>query len=192
MNEVSQNSKKQRQKRKKLPLFVVLLLAGTGFFLARGVAAGPQNTITLNGATQMMGGDEIAGNACDSSMTITRTPVLASAPIGPGVNFMIQRVTISGVNQNAPAIASSSINIEGCGNQVLQMAIYNGSLTGASKLQQASWTIPSAAITNGSFYFDFQTCNNGNPNYADVCLNPFDAEQLTDTKYAVHTYRTPY
>jgi hypothetical protein len=125
-------------------------------------------------------------------MTITRTPVLASAPIGMGVNFMIQRVTISGVNQYAPAIATSSIGVEGCGNQVLQMAIYNGSLTGASKLQQASWTIPSAAITNGSFYFDFQTCNNGNPLYADVCLNSFDAEQLTDTKYAVHTYRTPY
>jgi len=192
MNEVSQKAKQQKHKRKKLPLFVVLLLAGTGFFLARGVAAGPQNSIVLNGANKMMGGEDIAGNACDASMTITRTPVLASAPIGPGVNFMIQRVTISGVNQYAPAIATSSIGVEGCGNQVLQMAIYNGSLTGASKLQQASWTIPSAAITNGSFYFDFQTCNNGNPNYADVCLNPFDAEQLTDTKYAVHTYRTPY
>ena len=192
MNEVSQNSKKQRQKRKKLPLFVVLLLAGTGFFLARGVAAGPQNSITLNGATQMMGGDEVAGNACDASMTITRTPVFTSATSSTGANFMIQRVTISGINQYAPAIATSSIGVEGCGNQVLQMAIYNGSLTGASKLQQASWTIPSAAITNGSFYFDFETCSSGNAYYADVCLIQFNAEQITNTKYAVHTYRTPY
>ena len=168
------------------------MLAATGFFLARGVAAGPQNDITLNGATAMMGGDEIAANACDTTMTITRTPVLASAPIGPGVNFMIQRVTISGVNQYAPAVATSSIGVEGCGNQVLNMAIFNGSLTGASKLQQASWTIPSAAITNGSFYFDFETCSSGNRNYADVCLIPFDAEQITNTKYAVRTYRTPY
>jgi hypothetical protein len=192
VNQVTETTNEQKRKRKRAPLFVVLLLAGTGFFLARGVAAGPQNTITLNGATQMMGGDEIAGNACDASMTITRTPVLASAAIGPGVNFMITRVSISGVNQNAPSATAANAGVEGCGNQILQMAIYNGSLTGASKLQQASWTIPSAAITNGTFYFDIEQCSNGNAYYADVCLNSFDAAQITDTKYAVHTYRTPY
>ena len=41
MNQVPENSNQQKNKRKKLPFFVVLLLAGTGFFLARGVAAGP-------------------------------------------------------------------------------------------------------------------------------------------------------
>lgn len=192
MKQPTDTTNEQKRKRKGAPLFVVLLLAGTGFFLARGVAAGPQNTITLNGATAMMGGDEIAGNACDSSMTITRTPVLASAPLGPGLNYMIQRVTISGVNQNAPAVTSSNAGVEGCGNQILQMAIYNGSLTGASKLQQASWTIPSSSTTNGSFYFDIEQCSTGSPYFADVCLNSFDAEQITNTKYAVHTYRTPY
>ena len=46
MNQVSENPKKLKHKRKKLPLFVVLLLAGAGFFLARGVTAGAENTIT--------------------------------------------------------------------------------------------------------------------------------------------------
>jgi hypothetical protein len=187
MNDVSQKTKQQKHKRKKLPLFVVLLLAGTGFFLARGVAAGPQNSIILNGANKMMGGEDIAVTACDSNMTITRTPTLYS---GSETSFqhryMIQRVTISGVNQYAPAIATSSIGVEGCGNQVLNMAIYNGTGT----LQQASWTIPSAAITNGSFYFDWD--NSGSLPYADIRLTQFDAEQVTNTKYAVRTYRTPY
>ena len=187
MNRVPENKNEQKRKRKKLPLFVVLLLAGTGFFLARGVAAGSQNTITLNGANKMMGGDDIAGNACDASMTISRTPVLVST--GSDYKYKIQRVTISGVNQYAPAIATSSIGVEGCGNQVLQMAIYNGSGT----LQQASWTIPSAAITNGSFYFDYvSNLGNAGVYYADVTLIPFESEQITNTKYAVHTYRTPY
>ena len=191
MNQSQENTQTQKRKRKKLPLFVVLLLAGTGFFLARGVAAGPQNQITLNGATSMTGGDEVAGNACDASMTITRTPVLASAPIGMGVNYMIQRITVSGVNQYAPAVTSSNSGVEGCGNQILEMAVYNGSLSGASKLQQTSWSIPSAAITNGSFYFDYEVCS-GTSGFANTCLISFDAEQVTNTKYAVHTYRTPY
>lgn len=189
MNDVSQKTKQQKHKRKKLPLFVVLLLAGTGFFLARGVAAGPQNSIILNGANKMMGGEDIAANACDTTMTITRTPVWHDGTD----KFRIERVTISGVNQYAPAIATSSIGVEGCGNQVLSMAIYNGSLTGASQLQQASWTIPSAAITNGSFYFDYDVNKAaGGSYYADVLLLPFAPDQDINTKYAVRTYRTPY
>jgi len=190
MNEVSQKPKQQKHKRKKLPLFVVLLLAGTGFFLARGVAAGPQNSIVLNGANKMMGGEDIAANACDTTMTITRTPVLWSgAATSNQQRYMIQRVTISGVNQYAPAIATSSIGVEGCGNQVLNMAIFNGSGT----LQQASWTIPSVAITNGSFYFDWDTNrSSGGAYYADVTLNQFESLQDVNTKYAVRTYRTPY
>ena len=165
------------------------MLAATGFFLARGVAAGPANDITLNGATAMMGGDEIAANACDTTMTITRTPVF-----NLGTNkFRIERVTISGVNQYAPAVATSTIGVEGCGNQVLNMAIYNGSLAGASQLQQASWTIPSVAITNGSFYFDYdRNMAAGGSYYADVLLLPFAPDQDINTKYAVRTYRTPY
>jgi len=187
MNEVSQKPKQQKHKRKKLPLFVVLLLAGTGFFLARGVAAGPQNSILLNGANKMMGGEDVAVTACDSNMTITRTPSLYSGSATSNqYRYMILRVTISGVNQYAPAIATSSIGVEGCGNQVLNMAIYNGSGT----LQQASWTIPSSAITNGSFHFDYDIM--GSLPYADVRLTPFDAAQDVNTQYAVRTYRTPY
>lgn len=185
MNQVPENSKQQKPKRKKLPLFVVLLLAGSGFFLARGVTAGPANDITLNGATKMMGGDEIAVNACDSSISLTRTPVFVSG----GTNkFRIQRVTLAGINQYAPAVATSSIGVQGCGNQVLNLAIFNGSGT----LQQASWTIPSAAITDGSFIFDYQLNNSTSPYYADVTLTPFDPEQTTNTKYSVRTYRLPY
>jgi hypothetical protein len=135
----------------------------------------------------MMGGEDIAVTACDSNMTITRTPTLYSGSATSNqYRYMIQRVTISGVNQYAPAIATSSIGVEGCGNQVLNMAIYNGSGT----LQQASWTIPSAAITNGSFYFDWDMA--GSLPYANITLTQFDAEQVTNTKYAVRTYRTPY
>ena len=185
MNQLAEIPKQQKHKRKKLPFFVVLLLAASGFFLARGVVAGTQNTITLNGATKMMGGEEIAVNACDSSITLTRTPVFVSG----GTNkFQIQRVTLADINQFAPAIATSSIGVQGCGNQVLSLAIYSGSGT----LQQASWTIPSAAITNGAFYFDYQTNNSTSPYYADVTLTPFDPAQTTNTKYAVRTYRTPY
>jgi hypothetical protein len=189
VNQSPENTKEQKHKRKKLPLFVVLMLAATGFFLARGVAAGTANDITLNGATAMMGGDEIAANACDTTMTITRTPVFYT-----GTNkFRIERVTISGVNQYAPAVATSTIGVEGCGNQVLNMAIYNGSLAGASQLQQASWTIPSVAITNGSFYFDYDVNKAvGGSYYADVLLLPFAPDQDINTKYAVRTYRTPY
>ena len=185
MNQLAEIPKQQKHKRKKLPFFVVLLLAASGFFLARGVVAGPESTITLNGATRMMGGEEIAVNACDSSITLTRsTPVF-----GGGTNkFQIQRVTLADINQFAPAIATSSIGVQGCGNQVLSLAIYSGSGT----LQQASWTIPSAAITNGAFYFDYQTNNSTSPYYADVTLTPFDPAQTTNTKYAVRTYRTPY
>jgi len=190
MNEVSQKPKQQKHKRKKLPLFVVLLLAGTGFFLARGVAAGPQNSILLNGANKMMGGEDVAVTACDSNMTITRTPTLWSgAATSNQHRYMIQRVTISGVNQYAPAIATSSIGVEGCGNQVLNMAIFNGSGT----LQQASWTIPSVAITNGSFYFDWEmNRSSSGAYYADVTLNQFESLQDVNTKYAVRTYRNPY
>ena len=190
MNDVSQKTKQQKHKRKKLPLFVVLLLAGTGFFLARGVAAGPQNSILLNGANKMMGGEDVAVTACDSNMTITRTPTLYSGSATSNqYRYMIQRVTISGVNQYAPAIATSSIGVEGCGNQVLNMAIFNGSGT----LQQASWTIPSAAISNGSFYFDWEMNRSSNgAYYADVTLNQFESLQDVNTKYAVRTYRTPY
>ena len=185
MNQLAEIPKQQKHKRKKLPFFVVLLLAASGFFLARGVVAGTQNTITLNGATKMMGGEEIAVNACDSSITLTRTPVF----VGGSTNkYQIQRVTLADINQNAPAIATSTIGVQGCGNQVLSLAIYNGSGT----LQQASWTVPSAAITNGAFYFDYQTNNSTSPYYADVTLTPFDPAQTTNTKYAVRTYRTPY
>ena len=191
MNDVSQKTKQQKHKRKKLPLFVVLLLAGTGFFLARGVAAGPQNSIILNGANKIMGGEDVAVTACDSNMTITRTPTLWSgAATSNQHRYMIQRVTISGVNQYAPTVDTSTIGVEGCGNQVLNMAIYNGSLAGASQLQQASWTIPSAAITNGSFYFDWDMA--GSLPYANITLTQFDAAQDINTKYAVRTYRTPY
>jgi hypothetical protein len=185
MNQVSENPKKLKHKRKKLPLFVVLLLAVAGFFLARGVTAGAENTITLNGATQMMGGEEIAVNACDSSISLTRTPVFVSG----GTNkFRIQRVTLADINQYAPAVATSSIGVQGCGNQVLSLAIYSG----AGTLQQASWTIPSAAVTNGSFFFDYELNNSTSPYYADVTLTPFDPEQTTSTKYSVRTYRLPY
>ena len=185
MNQLAETPKQQKHKSKKLPFFVVLLLAASGFFLARGVVAGTPNTITLNCATKMMGGEEIAVNACDSSITLTRTPVF----VGGGTNkFQIQRVTLADINQNAPAIATSTIGVQGCGNQVLNLAIYNGSGT----LQQASWTVPSAAITNGAFYFDYQTNNSTSPYYADVTLTPFDPEQTTNTKYAVRTFRTPY
>ena len=185
MKQLAEIPKQQKHKRKKLPFFVVLLLAASGFFLARGVVAGTQNTITLNGATKMMGGEEIAVNACDSSITLTRTPVF----VGGSTNkYQIQRVTLADINQNAPAIATSTIGVQGCGNQVLSLAIYNGSGT----LQQASWTVPSAAITNGAFYFDYQTNNSTSPYYADITLTPFDPEQTTNTKYAVRTYRTPY
>ena len=186
MNQLAETPKQQKHKRKKLPFFVVLLLAASGFFLARGVVAGTQNTITLNGATSMMGGEELAVNACDSSITLTRSPVF----VGGGTNkFQIQRVTLADINQYAPAIATSSIGVQGCGNQVLSLAIYSGSGT----LQQASWTVPSAAITNGSFYFDYvSNLANSGANYADVTLTPFDPEQTTNTKYSVRTYRTPY
>jgi len=186
MNQVPEKSKQQKPKRKKLPLFVVLLLAGTGFFLARGVAAGPANDIVLNGATKMMGGDEIAVNACDATISLTRTPVF----VGGATNkFQIQRVTLADINQYAPAVSTRTIGVEGCGNQVLQLSIFNG----AGTLQQASWTIPSAAITNGSFYFDYvSNLANSGANYADVTLTPFDPAQTTDTKYAVRTYRLPY
>ena len=186
MIEVPENSKQQKPKRKKLPLFVVLLLAGSGFFLARGVTAGPANNIILNGATKMMGGDEIAVNACDSSISLTRTPVFVS---GSTNKYQIQRVTLANINQYAPAVSVSTIGVEGCGNQVLQLSIFNG----AGTLQQASWTIPSAAITNGSFYFDYvSNLANSGANYADITLTPFDPAQTTDTKYAVRTYRLPY
>ena len=186
MNQLAEIPKQQKHKRKKLPFFVVLLLAASGFFLARGVVAGPESTITLNGATRMMGGEEIAVNACDSSITLTRTPIFVG---GDTNKYQIQRVTLADINQFAPAIATSSIGVQGCGNQVLSLAIYNGSGT----LQQASWTIPSAAITNGSFYFDYvSNLANSGANYADVTLTPFDPEQTTNTKYAVRTYRTPY
>ena len=185
MKQLAEIPKQQKHKSKKLPFFVVLLLAASGFFLARGVVAGTQNTITLNGATKMMGGEEIAVNACDSSITLTRTPVF----VGGSTNkYQIQRVTLADINQNAPAIATSTIGVQGCGNQVLSLAIYNGSGT----LQQASWTVPSAAITNGAFYFDYQTNNSTSPYYADVTLTPFDPAQTTNTKYSVRTYRTPY
>ena len=186
MNQVPEKSKHQKPKRKKLPLFVVLLLAGTGFFLARGVAAGPANDIVLNGATKMMGGDEIAVNACDATISLTRTPVFVS---GATNKFQIQRVTLADINQYAPAVSTNTIGVEGCGNQVLQLSIFNG----AGTLQQASWTIPSAAITNGSFYFDYvSNLANSGANYADITLTPFDPAQTTDTKYAVRTYRLPY
>ena len=185
MNRLAEIPKQQKHKRKKLPFFVVLLLAASGFFLARGVVAGTQNTITLNGATQMLGGEEIAVNACDSSITLTRTPVF----VGGATNkFQIQRVTLADINQYAPAIATSSIGVQGCGNQVLSLAIYSG----AGTLQQASWTIPSAAVTNGSFFFDYELNNSTSPYYADVTLTPFDPEQTTSTKYSVRTYRLPY
>jgi hypothetical protein len=186
MNQVPENPKQQKPKRKKLPLFVVLLLAGTGFFLARGVAAGPANDIVLNGATKMMGGDEIAVNACDSTISLTRTPIF----VGGATNiYQIQRVTLADINQYAPAASTSTIGVEGCGNQVLQLSIFNG----AGTLQQASWTIPSAAISNGAFYFDYvSNLGNSGANYADVTLIPFDPAQATDTKYAVRTYRLPY
>ena len=185
MKQLAEIPKQQKHKRRKLPFFVVLLLAASGFFLARGVTAGATD-IVLNGATKMMGGEEIAVNACDSSITLTRTPVF----VGGGTNkFQIQRVTLADINQYAPAIATSSIGVQGCGNQVLGLAIYSGSGT----LQQASWTIPSAAITNGSFYFDYvSNLANSGANYADVTLTPFDPEQTTNTKYSVRTYRTPY
>jgi hypothetical protein len=133
----------------------------------------------------MMGGEEIAVNACDSSISLTRTPVFVS---GVTNKFRIQRVTLADINQYAPAVATSSIGVQGCGNQVLSLAIYSG----AGTLQQASWTIPSAAVTNGSFFFDYELNNSTSPYYADVTLTPFDPEQTTSTKYSVRTYRLPY
>lgn len=179
------NPKPQKYQRKKLPLVVLLLLAGSGFLLARGVAASPANDITLVGATKMMGGDEIDVNACDRSIGLTRTPVF----VGGATNrYQIQRVTLFDINQYAPAILSSSLGLEGCGNQVLTLVIFNGSGT----LQTASWTIPSAAITAGSFFFDYQLTNGTSANYADVTLTPFDPAQATNTKYSVRTVRLPF
>ena len=72
MSEQMQSPENEKKKQKKLPFFIVMVIAFSGFMLARGVVAAPENTIIVNGATALWGGEDLAATACDESITIRR------------------------------------------------------------------------------------------------------------------------
>lgn len=166
------------KKKKKLPFFIVMIIAFSGFLLARGVVAAPENTIIINGATALWGGEDLAATACDSNITIRRAAVWDNATN----RFKISQIEISDINQTDPGNSA----VIGCGNQILNMAVYLGSGTA----MQASWTIPSTA-TPATFYFN--TANTyltaASSYYADTLLTAFDAAQSGTPKYALSIRR---
>ena len=176
MSEQIQTSKTEHKKRKKLPFFVVMVIAFSGFMLARGVIASSSNSIILTGGTALFGGDDASATSCDESITIRRTAEYNSA-----TNlFEIATIAISGINQ---------AELNGCGNQTLQLAVAIGN----GVTQQASWTIPSTS-TPQTFYLSAWSTNSSalSNYYADILLTPFNASQAISTKYALNTFRTPY
>ena len=174
-----QSQETQKKKQKKLPFFIVMVIAFSGFMLARGVVAAPENTITVNGATALWGGEDLAATACDESITIRRAATWNSSTN----RFTITQVEISGINQTDPGNGFR----EGCGNQILNMAVYLGSGTA----MQASWTIPSTA-TPATFYFNTTRTYLTAPSsayYANTTLTAFDAEQSGTPTYALSVRR---
>ena len=163
------------KKKKKLPFFVVMVIAISGFMLARGVVAAPQNTITLNGATSLFGGDDLAATACDSTITLRRSASWNSSTY----KFEIASIGLSGINQRY-----SDNSTEGCGNQILNLTVNLGSGTP----MQASWTIPSSS-SDSTFYFNTSNTNASGSQYADVLLTAFDAYQSATNTYAILTKR---
>ena len=171
MSEHIKSQNVEKKKRKKAPFFVVIILALSGFMLARGVVAASTD-ITLNGATSLYGGEDLGATSCDESITLRRTPVLnASNNI-----FEIASISISGINQN---------EIGGCGNQTLRLAVNLGNGT----ITQASWSIPSSS-TSGTFYLNSDTNRStGGSYYADVLLTPFNAGLSSNGSYAVNIFK---
>ena len=140
-----------------------MVIAFSGFMLARGVVAAPENTIVVNGATAHWGGEDLAATSCDESITIRRAAVWDNSTN----RFKISQKEISGINQADPG----NDFVEGCGNQILNMAVYLGSGTA----MQASWTVPSTA-TPANFYFNTATTNLTTPAsayYANTTLTGF-------------------
>jgi hypothetical protein len=171
MSEHIESQKVEKKKRKKAPFFVVIILALSGFMLARGVVAASTD-ITLNGATALFGGEDLGATSCDESITLRRTPVLnASNNI-----FEIASISISEINQN---------EVGGCGNQTLRLAVNLGNGT----VTQASWSIPSTS-TPGTFYLNSVTNRStGGSYYADVLLTPFNAGLSSSGSYAVNIFK---
>lgn len=161
------------KKKKKLPFFVVMIIAISGFMLARGVVAAPQNTIVINGATNLFGGDDLAATACDSTITLRRSAEWNNST----KKFEIASIGLSGINQRY-----SDNSTEGCGNKILNLTVNLGSGTP----MQASWTIPSSS-SDSSFYFNTSNTNASGSQYADVLLTAFDAYQSGTNSYAILT-----
>jgi len=179
MSEHLASEESTSKRKKKLPFFVVMVIAFSGFMLARGVVAAPENTIIVNGATALWGGEDLAATACDESITIRRAAVWDNS----SNRFKISQIEISGINQTDPGSGFR----EGCGNQILNMAVYLGSGTA----MQASWTIPSTA-TPTTFYFHSATTNLTAPAsayYANTTLTAFDAEQSGTPRYVLSVRR---
>ena len=179
MSEHLASEESTSKRKKKLPFFVVMVIAFSGFMLARGVVAAPENTITVNGATALWGGEDLAATACDESITIRRAAVWDNS----SNRFKISQIEISGINQTDPGNSA----VEGCGNQILNMAVYLGSGTA----MQASWTIPSTA-TPATFYFNTTRTYLTAPAsayYANTTLTTFDAEQSGTPTYALSVRR---
>ena len=179
MSEQMQSPENEKKKQKKLPFFIVMVIAFSGFMLARGVVAAPENTIIINGATALWGGEDLAATACDESITIRRAAVWDNSTN----RFKISQIEISGINQTDPGNGF----VQGCGNQILNMAVYLGSGTA----MQASWTIPSTA-TPATFYFNTATTNLTAPAsayYANTTLTGFDAEQSGTPRYVLSVRR---
>jgi hypothetical protein len=169
MSEHIESQKVEKKKRKKAPFFVVIILALSGFMLARGVVAASTD-ITLNGATALYGGEDLAATACDESITIRRTPVFTTS--GTNANkFVINAINISDINQNV---------VGGCGNQILRFAV---TLYG-DRVQEATWSIPSSSVA-GTFYFNQTSYQYGGDYYGSIPLTEFQVGRLSDTAYVV-------
>jgi hypothetical protein len=162
MNNKSKNKNKKR---------LLILVALVGVMGIGGVVAA--TSISINGGVPIsLGAGYTTATTCDSDVTITAGQTYQTT--GALANFYtVSSFDVSNVN-------TSSGN---CNNKVMQLAY----VTTANTAVQASWTLPSSALTTLVYQFGPVGTGgvSGTTYYASVALTAFDIATLSTVALSI-------
>ena len=165
-----ENKGKNKNKKRLLILVALVGVMGIG-----GVVAA--TSITINsGVPISLGAGYTSATTCDTSVTIT-----AGQTYDTGANlYKVNALNVSGVDLTTYGVGTGNT---GCGNKTMQLAY----VTTSNVAVQASWTLPSTALTTPVFVFGSTgngTVSNGNY-YASVTLASFDIATLSTVALSI-------
>jgi hypothetical protein len=156
---------KNKNKNKKRLLILVALVGVMGI---GGVVAA--TSITINsGVPISLGAGYTTATTCDTAVTIT-----AGQTYDTGTNLY---------KVNALNVSNVDLTSAGCANKTMQIAY----VTTSNAAVQASWTLPSTALTTPVFVFG-STGNgsvSGTNYYASVALASFDIATLSTVALSI-------